>query len=298
MPKACATSSSPPTATPSADAVAAADAASDLNRAITNQYRSKRCPRWRLRGPATRRRSRQKTLLYDGSGPPFEKATETRDGIAVWMRASPGVDVKEVLAETTFHDTPRDKLWRAINDVDRYCEFVPFVRKCVVVKRDARHAWVYNVVKPPVASPRDYTIRIEATPAKSRDEPHVSSWTIDDEEGPEVERGTIRLVQNTGSWELREIGSEGTGTVLRYRILTDPGAALPGWLVDVANQTSVPDVLRAFHKRANSGIYEREDAGRAALHSLGLSQTSSWLGLETSGLFSVQGMKLEILTWE
>ena len=44
----------------------------------------------------------------------------------------------------------------------------------------------------------------------------------------------------------------------------DPGAALPGWLVDVANKTSVPDVLRAFAKRAVDGTYERDDAEEAA----------------------------------
>ena len=71
-----------------------------------------------------------------------------------------------------------------------------------------------------------------------------------------MKRGTIRLIQNKGSWELKEAAG-GEGTALRYRILTDPGAALPGWLIDIANQSSVPDVLRAFHKRwANRGTGE------------------------------------------
>jgi len=59
-----------------------------------------RCPRWRLRAdPATRSGRRSKTLMYDGAGPPFERAASTRDGIAVWMRNTPGCLVKEVLAE-------------------------------------------------------------------------------------------------------------------------------------------------------------------------------------------------------
>ena len=44
--------------------------------------------------------------------------------------------------------------------------------------------------------------------------------------------------------------------------LTDPGAGVPGWLVDVANKTSVPDVLRAFAGRATSGLYEEEATRR------------------------------------
>jgi hypothetical protein len=35
---------------------------------------------------------------------------------------------------------------------------------------------------------------------------------------------------------------------------------IAGWLVDIANQSSVPDVIRSFHERASSGIYEREAA--------------------------------------
>ena len=176
----------PPTAASAPTDASTSESVAEKNKAMKSQYRSKRCPRWRLRKDPAARRGRPKALLYDGTGPPYEKAVETRDGIVVWTRASPGVPVKEVLAEITFHKTPREKLWRAISDVDRYGEFVPFVRKCEVVKRDAKYSWVYNVVKPPVASPRDYTIKIESTPAKSNNQPHVSSWTIDNEPGPRV----------------------------------------------------------------------------------------------------------------
>lgn len=96
-----------------------------------------------------------------------------------------------------------------------------------MVKRDARFTWVYNVVKPPVASPRDYTIKIESKSGRSGAQAHVSSWTIDNEPGPREKSGTIRLIQNRGEWELKETGG-GAGTALRYRILTDPGATLPG----------------------------------------------------------------------
>ena len=95
-----------------------------------------------------------------------------------------------------------------------------------VVKRDARHTWVYNLVKLPLASARDYTIKIESKPAKSNNQPHLSSWTIDNAPGPPAKRGMIRLVQNKGSWELK-VAAGGAGTAVRYRLLTDPGAALP-----------------------------------------------------------------------
>ena len=44
-----------------------------------------------------------------------------------------------------------------------------------------------------------------------------------------------------------------------YTLLTDPGASLPSWVINTANKNAVPDVLRAFHARAVSGIYDDDD---------------------------------------
>ena len=88
------------------------------------------------------------------------------------------------------------------------------------------------------------------------------AWHVpDDGVGPAALSGHVRLLKNSGGWELRETANGG-GVAVRYRVLTDPGTALPGFLVDLANQSSVPDVMRAFNARATSGVYEREDAAR------------------------------------
>jgi hypothetical protein len=73
-------------------------------------------------------------------------------------------------------------------------------------------------------------------------------------------------------------------------VLTDPGTALPGFLVDLANQSSVPDVMRAFNARAMCGIYEREDAGAASASGGG---GGNWL-LDGSG---VAKELEELLAW-
>ena len=249
-----------PTSEQASASASSSASSSAKNESIRRGYRSRRCPRWRLRVDHVdgARGGRPKTLLYDADGgEPFQKVAETRDGIVVWMRASPDPScaVKEVLAEAVFPGVTRDAFWRAVCDVERYAEFVPFVRESRVVRRDALtgDVWVYNAVKPPVASARDYTIRVSSRPAAGADQPHRSSWTADPREGPGPRKGAIRLAQNRGSWELR--GTREGSVALRYRVLTDPGAALPAWLVDAANKSSVPDVLRAFAARATSDAY-------------------------------------------
>jgi len=286
----------------------------DVNATMRARYRGRRCPRWRVRdsdasgsasgGRGTRkgkgaRKGHAKTLLIDADGgEPFEKVNETKDGIVVWMRASCDArcSVKEVMAETRFAKCTARRFWRAVSDVERYAEFVPFVKTSRVVKKEigirlvrdvganrgaetpedgssatservADRVWAYNVVKPPVASARDYCIRITVPSADdpafvSNETSFRSSWVVDSTEAPPAKRGVVRLAQNRGSWRVADDG--GGGCLVTYRVFTDPGASVPGWLIDVANKTSVPDVLRAFHKRAVCGLYDEEDAASSA----------------------------------
>jgi hypothetical protein len=222
-------------------------------------------------------------------GEPFEKTHETDDGIVVWMRASGDAScaAKEVMAVATFRDCTARRFWRAVLDAERYAEFVPFVQTSFAVEsatrdvkietsdtasgaRDARDArgvrdvvWTYNRVKLPFASARDYSIKIVSSPiAYDSDDSDdacvfVSSWTEDDSVGPAPRKGVVRLRRNRGSWRVAD-AADG-GVAVTYRALADPGPGVPGWLVDVANKRSVPDVLRAFERRARSGVYEAED---------------------------------------
>ena len=233
---------------------------------------------------------RAKTLLVDADGgEPFEKTHETDDGIVVWMRASGDAScaAKEVMAVATFRDCTAARFRRAVLDAERYAEFVPFVQTSFAVEsatrdvkietsdtasgaRDARDArgvrdvvWTYNRVKLPFASARDYSIKIVSSPiAYDSDDSDdacvfVSSWTEDDSVGPAPRKGVVRLRRNRGSWRVAD-AADG-GVAVTYRALADPGPGVPGWLVDVANKRSVPDVLRAFERRARSGVYEAED---------------------------------------
>ena len=283
----------------------ASDASVDVNGAMRRAYRGRRCPRWRMRDESGRpRRStggspksprRAKTLLVDADGgEPFEKVNETKDGIVVWMRASDDVccAAKEVMAVATFRNCTARQFCRAVRDVERYAEFVPFVQTSFAVERapgseldsqgdDERASdvvWAYNRVKLPVASARDYCVKIVSSPnrfpepkkadasdvssaALSGVRPFVSTWEVDERVGPEPRRDAVRLRVNRGSWRVADAARG--GCAVTYRVLSDPGASTPGWLIDVANKKSVPEVLRAFERRAKSGVYEAEDEANA-----------------------------------
>ena len=203
--------------TPTSEHTSASASSSAKNESLRRGYRSRRCPRWRLRVDHVEgaRGGRPETLLYDADGgDPFQKVTETRDGIVVWMRASPDPScaVKEVLAEAVFPGVTRDAFWRAVGDVERYAEFVPFVKESRVVRRDALtgDVWVYNTVKPPVASARDYTIRVSPRTAANADAPHRSSWAADPRGDPDRERAPFvsrRTAGRVNSARLAKVSS-------------------------------------------------------------------------------------------
>ena len=175
-------------------------------------YRSHRCPKWRLRSDASSlidaNGARRRIVMYDASGgEPFEMCAKTRDGIAVWTRRQPGANVKEILAEVTWEGVPRETLWRAVNDLDRYHEFVPFVTHHNVLRREGGHAWAYGVVSAPLVRNCDYTIKIKST--EGGQGAWIATWDMDNAHGPRPKFRHIRLAANRGSWELRRVSASG-----------------------------------------------------------------------------------------
>ena len=237
--------------TPTSEHTSASASSSAKNESLRRGYRSRRCPRWRLRVDHVEgaRGGRPETLLYDADGgDPFQKVTETRDGIVVWMRASPDPScaVKEVLAEAVFPGVTRDAFWRRRRR-RREIRGVRPVRQRIS-RRPSRRAHRRRVGvqhrQTPVASARRlHHPSLVATCRERRRAAQIRGRRIR-ARGTRPRKGAIRLAQNRGSWELRET-REGF-VALRYRVLTDPGAALPAWIVDAANNVRAgrPQSLR------------------------------------------------------
>jgi len=190
-----------------------------------------------------------------------------RDGVELWTRPAPAsagarAGVREVMAMCSFDDVDRRALWEAICDLDRYAEFVPYVRSSRVVATRGRRTWNHATVRAPVAGDRDYTIEIEDL-SDPRVGLNAGRWKTTREHEPEVPPGRARMRCNCGSWELRDDPS-GRGVRVRYTLITDPGKGVPGWLLSQTPRT-VPDVLRAFHERARSKKSARRDVARNPL---------------------------------
>ena len=128
--------------------------------------------------------------------------------------------MREILATCTFENVERGALWAAICDIERYDEFVPYVRRSTVLARRGTRTWNHAEIRAPVAGDRAYTIVIDD---HSRANVNAGAWRTTKEMEPRrLKPGARRMRANCGSWELRD-GASGAGVRVRYTLITDPG---------------------------------------------------------------------------
>ncbi|AKU90454.1 START domain-containing protein [Vulgatibacter incomptus] len=150
-------------------------------------------------------------------------------------------------------DAPPERVLAVLADVDAYSETMPHTEESRMVKREGNTIWMYSVVDPPLASRRDYCVKI--TLSEKGDGILATTWIPDNEVAPPQKSGTVRVKVNDGGWTLVP-ADDGRATYAVYRLHVDPGGNLPKWIVNKANRTSVPDAFKAVRKAATSKRYE------------------------------------------
>jgi hypothetical protein len=158
-----------------------------------------------------------------------------KNGIKLERRAVEGSRYFEyrVQAHTTVAPAIAiDRLWGGIGD-----ERSPTIKKRTVLKRADDELVVYDQIHAAVVSDRDVTIRIhKSADAKGGFEIQFESTG---EMGPPPAAGYVRLPMVRGSWRI-DPAPEG-GSNLAYRCYSEPGGAIPAFLVRGAQQDSTLD---------------------------------------------------------
>ena len=158
-----------------------------------------------------------------------------RNGITLERRSVDGSRYYEyrVRAHTTVApQMALERLWSGIGD-----ERSPTNKKRTVLKRADDELVVYDQIHAAVVSDRDVTIRIRRI-ADGRGGYDVL-FESTAEMGPPPAAGYVRLPVVRGSWRI-EPAAEG-GSNLAYRCYSEPGGAIPAFLVRGAQQDSTLD---------------------------------------------------------
>jgi uncharacterized membrane protein len=190
-------------------------------------------------------------VLLAGAGEPAWKQVARDGGVSVFARTPEGGSVAEVKA-TALVDAPPQDVWRVIRDYANYAKTMPHTEESRVLasEQDGKVIVFYCLVNAPLVDKREFIIRIvDESDWKEGKGFLKTAWTVATEGGPPEREGVVRVKLNNGYW-LLEPREEGKKTFVTYYLYTDPGGALPRWIADRANKTSVPDVLRAVREHA------------------------------------------------
>jgi hypothetical protein len=190
--------------------------------------------------------------LLAGSADPGWKQVAREDGITVLSRSPEGSSVAELKA-TALMEAPPQEVWRVIRDYAAYTKIMPYTEESRVLasEQGGRVMVLHCLVNAPLVDRREFIIRLLDESDWREGQGYLKvSWTVATEGLPPAREGVVRVPLNTGYW-LLEPREEGRKTFATYYLHTDPGGALPRWVANKANRTSLPDVLRAVRKHAS-----------------------------------------------
>ena len=187
-------------------------------------------------------------VLAAGAEVPWEQAGQS-DGITVYTRERKDSGVHEVKATGMFDGAPKD-VWAAIRDYPHYTQTMPYTEEAKVLstEQDGKVIYFYSVINAPLVDRRDYVIKLVDESDWQDGKGYLKvTWTASDKGVPPPRNNVVRVKTNDGYWllEPRENGAKTFGT---YYLYTDPGGSLPKWVVNKANNSTVPDIFKCIRK--------------------------------------------------
>lgn len=170
--------------------------------------------------------------------------------VCVYTRRASGSNVHDVMATAAIAAAP-GRVFEVISDYASYPRFMPYVAASEVLGKEAGTHWVFQQLAFPLISDRYYTIRLSTDISLAAQNIYRINWTLAQGTEP-VRKGHGEPTRiNDGAWDLRPLAGN-AGTQVVYFIHTDPGGALPSFIVNNANTIAVPSVIEAVRARASN----------------------------------------------
>ncbi|MCJ7771958.1 MAG: START domain-containing protein, partial [Desulfobacterales bacterium] len=146
-------------------------------------------------------------------------------------------------------------VYKVILDHATYENISEYIQTTEIMPSNEKNVWyIYQRLDLPVISDRDYTLRYCSIENPQKDYYQVL-WEIANNKGPAKQKDVIRVTTCTGSLTI-ESENKDTTTRITYTLYTDPGGYIPDWLANIANQRSIPKLLRAIKDRSTSSRME------------------------------------------
>lgn len=172
--------------------------------------------------------------------------------VTIYNRTRSGSKVKELKAIGVINAPP----WvckNVVDDVGRFNEFMPYTEVSDVLKRGKGTVVHYQRIDAPFVSDRDYTIIGTDRSKRLPDGTIVykKTWNGANNLGPKKKSGVVRVEVVEGFWQFEPVDG-GKKSKTTYYLYTDPGGALPSFVINAANGRAIPGVFEAVEKKAQN----------------------------------------------
>ncbi len=189
--------------------------------------------------------------LHGQSEPEWE-LFKSKDDIEVYFRESPGTNIREVLIRTRFQ-APLAAVVSLINDVERFDEWLEHCQEVKKLKAFSPTRYIYfnRVNFPWPIADREFVMSATMT-----QDPRTHKVVFHSEATPDFlppNDKYIRVPETISHWEITP--AEDGVLNLEYYLKSDPGGAIPAWVVNLALQTGPFKTMQRLREIAQSEAY-------------------------------------------
>jgi hypothetical protein len=183
------------------------------------------------------------------------KLISEKEGVTLYRRQRPVTNESKAIGEIA---ASTDVVHAVIGDLDSYASFMPYTAECRVLKRDGDSVIAYQRISAPMASDRDYTVRVRSSAKKvEAGTSYYHHWAADNALGPPEKSGVVRVKLCEGSWLLEPTGPNTTRAT--YMIYTDSGGIIPKFIKESGSQIGIRKLFAAIRKQARDPKYAKKN---------------------------------------
>lgn len=142
---------------------------------------------------------------------------------------------------------PRQDCWKILRDYNKFSEFMPHLRRCIVLKQEGETFYVRYETKISFKE-INYYLKLVGVEKFKRIE-----YALD-----KTQKNDIR--DATGYW-IFDDAPDGSGTILSYSSNIDPGFPAPDAILNQLSKTSLPAIVKNVRSRIESGGTWKKPAG-------------------------------------
>jgi uncharacterized protein YndB with AHSA1/START domain len=147
-------------------------------------------------------------------------------------------------------DFPPERVYKAVTDYANYDEFMPFVVQADVMKTlpDGAALSSQRLRLPRPFGERHYVLRVASRVETGR--AGGRTWRTEWAYVP----GSGDIAGQRGSWTLTQLAPG--RTLATFRLFSDPGGAVPGWLYERAVAETLPYIFQGLRLHARRSRYD------------------------------------------